>query len=121
MAKKVLVVDDEENIRLLVKGLLEDWGYEVSMAKDGKGCLAKLKKKKFNLVLMDFFMPLMSGREVVERIRKNPKLKNTKIAFLTVADFRVEGIEALERLKILDYITKPFSNEDLKKRIKKII
>ena len=121
MTIKILIVDDEEDIRLLVKSLLEDFGYEVSMAKDGKECLAKLKKKKFNLVLMDFFMPLMSGREAVEKIRKNPKLKNTKIIFLTVADFRVEGIEALKKLNILDYITKPFSNEDLKKMIKKVI
>jgi len=121
MAKKVLVVDDEENIRLVVKALLEGWGYEVSMAKGGKECLAKLKKKKFDLVLMDFFMPIMSGREVVERIRENPKLKNTKIAFLTVADFRPIGVRELEKLKCLDYIKKPFDNEDLKKRIKKII
>ena len=119
--KKILIVDDEKDIRLLVKTLLGDEDYKVSIAKDGKDCLALLKKKKFDLILIDFFMPGMSGRELAERIRYNPKTKNAKFAFLTVATFSKDGEKELQRLGCLDYIKKPIDNDDFKKRVKKII
>lgn len=121
MAKRILIVDDEKDIRALIKALLEDAGYQVAEAKDGKECIAKLGEEKFNLVLIDFFMPEMSGRELAERLRKNPKTKNTKFAFLTIAIFSKKGEEELKRLGSLDYIKKPIDNEDFKKRVKKML
>ena len=119
--KKVLIVDDEEDIRTLIKNLLENEGYDVSAARNGKECLAELRKKKFDLILIDFFMPRMSGRELAEKIRNDPKLKDAKFAFLTAAQFGGMGKKELNKLNSLDYITKPFSNKDLKERIKKMI
>jgi CheY-like chemotaxis protein len=121
MAKKIMTVDDEENILMLVKELLEEEGYNVKTASSGKEALAKLRKEKFDLVLLDFFMPEMSGRDVAEEIRKDKKLKNLKLAFLTVAQYGKHGMDELKRLKVLDYIQKPFDNDDLKARVKKIV
>jgi len=121
MAKKILVVDDELQIRRLVKELLEDEGFKVDETDNGMGTLAILKKKSFDLILLDFFMPEMSGREVAERIRKNPKTKSAKLAFMTVAEFGPEGETMLKKLRILDYIKKPFDNEDFLKRVKKLV
>ena len=121
MAKKILVVDDEADIRNSIKALLEYEGYEVWAAEDGKECLSMLKKNKFDLALIDFFMPIMSGRELAERIRADKKLKSLKIIFLTGATFSEAGMKELNKIKISDYIKKPFDNKDLVKRIKNII
>jgi CheY-like chemotaxis protein len=118
--KRILVVDDEENIRELVKDLLKD-DFKVTCVEDGIRGLELLKKRKFDLILLDFFMPGMSGKEVAEEIRKNPKAKNTKIAFLTVASFGKEGHKSLKKLKVLDYIQKPFNNDDFTYRVKKMV
>ena len=69
---------------------------------------------------MDMMMPGMSGREATERIRQNPKTKDLKVVFLTVARFSETGKETLDNLKVLDYITKPFDNEELVKKVKKL-
>lgn len=119
--KKILIVDDERDIRDLVKTLLTENGYEVSAAKDAKDCLEKLKFDRFDLVLLDFFMPKMSGRQLAEEIRNNPKLRALKLAFLTIAKYGKEGMKELKRLGISDYIQKPFDNNDLIRRVKKIL
>lgn len=121
MAKKILVVDDEESLLQLVSVLLEEEGYEVLTASSGDEALAKLKDSKPDLVLMDMMMPGMSGREVCEKIRSNPSTKDLKIAFLTVAKFSESGKETLTKMNVSDYITKPFENADLLKRVKKIV
>jgi len=121
MAKKIMVVDDEEALIELLDAVLETEGYEVITATSGDECLEKLKTVKPDLILLDMMMPGMSGREVCENIRKNPKTKDLKVAFLTVAKFSETGKNVLKKMKVLDYITKPFDNDDLLKRIKKII
>jgi CheY-like chemotaxis protein len=118
---KILIVDDEDDIRLLIKTLLEDEGYEVNEAKDGRDGMDKLKKGSYSLVLLDFFMPGMSGREVLEKIRADDKLRDTKIIFLTVANFSAAGEDELKKLKCMDYIRKPFENDDFLRRVKKAL
>ena len=117
--KRIMVVDDEESVLELLKAVLENDGYTVLTASDGEECLEKLKKTKPDLVLLDMMMPGMSGREVCERIRKDPKTKNLKIIFVTVARFSEMGKDTLSKMNVLDYITKPFDNADLLKRVKK--
>jgi DNA-binding response OmpR family regulator len=119
--KKILVVDDETNLVELIKAVLETNGFSVATASTGQECLNTLKTMKPDLVLLDMMMPMMSGREVCEKIRINPKTKNLKVAFLTVARFSDMGKEMLDKLKVSDYITKPFDNKDLVKRVKKIV
>ncbi|ODS35584.1 MAG: hypothetical protein A7315_14630 [Candidatus Altiarchaeales archaeon WOR_SM1_79] len=118
---KIMIVDDEPHIVKSVKTILEKRGYEVIGAESGRECLQKLEKERFDLILMDFFMPEMDGRMVIEEIRENPGLKGTKIAVLTSAEFRERGMEILKELNILDYIAKPIDIDDFTSRIKKII
>jgi len=121
MAKKtILVVDDEEPILDAIEEILKPEGYTILKASNGKECLSKLSKKP-DLVLLDFFMPDMSGREVLEEIRKNPKTKNTKVALLTAASFSPAGEKKLEGMDIEDDIKKPFHQKDLIKRVKGMI
>ena len=68
MAKKIMVVDDEPDIRATVKTVLEKNGYKVVTAVDGDDCLKKLKKEKPDLILMDIMMPGTPVREVVPTI-----------------------------------------------------
>jgi DNA-binding response OmpR family regulator len=119
--KKIMVVDDEESIVELVKAIMESEEYEVVTAMDGNECLEKLKTVKPDLIILDMMMPGMSGREVCEKIRENPKTKNLKVAFLTVAKFSETGKGVLKEMKVLDYITKPFENQDLVRRVKKLV
>lgn len=121
MAKKIMIVDDENSLLELVSALMEQEGYEVITAISGQECLEKLKTVKPDLILLDMMMPGMSGREVCEKIRGDPKTKGLKIAFLTVAKFSETGKETLTEMKVLDYITKPFENDDLARRVKKML
>lgn len=119
MAKKIMLVDDEESLRELVNAILTQDGFEVILASSGKECLELLKKENPDLILMDMMMPGMSGREATEKIRADPKNKNLKIAFLTVARFSETGKETLDKLNVIDYITKPFDNTELVEKVKK--
>lgn len=121
MPKRIMVVDDEENLLELVKTLLEQEGFEVITASSGKECLEKLKKVKPDLILLDVMMPGMTGREVLEKIRENPKTKGLKVAFLTVVRYSEASKANMERLKVADYITKPFDNKDLIRRVKRLV
>ena len=121
MAKKIMIVDDEPSLRELLRAILENENYSVITAENGQECLDQLKEEKPDLILMDMMMPGMSGRETTEKIRSDTKTKGIKVAFLTVAQFSEVGKSKLGELKVSDYITKPFDNADLIKRIKKIV
>jgi DNA-binding response OmpR family regulator len=121
MPKKILVVDDEPHMVELLKAILGAEGFHVVTANKGEKALELLKKEKPDLLLLDMMMPGMSGREVAEKIRANPKTKDLKIIFVTVAQFSESGREVLEKLDVADYITKPFDNSDLVARVKKVI
>lgn len=121
MVKKVMIVDDEADLCETVKLLLEGKGLGVVAALSGAEALEKLRKERVDLVLIDFFMPEMSGRGLVAEIRADPKLRDLKLAFLTVASFGEVGREDLRKLEILDYIQKPFDNEDLVRRVKRMV
>ena len=116
-----MIVDDEPHILELVKAILEQEGYIAITAESGQEALEKLETVAPDLILLDMMMPGISGREVCERIRKNPKTANLKVAFLTVAQFSEVGKNVLRDLKVLDYIAKPFTNTELVKRVKVLI
>ena len=120
--KTILIVDDEKNIRSALEIILSS-AYQVKAAENGKQALAMLKsgKVKPQLVILDMFMPEISGREVAEQIRKDDELKDIKLIFLTVAKFSEMGKGEIAKLKVADYITKPFDNNDLLKRVKKVL
>ncbi len=118
---KIMIVDDEPDVVESIKIILEKEGYFVVGTTSGDECIEKLKKERVDLILMDFFMPGMDGRMVIEKIKEDPKLQDIKIAFLTSAAFRERGMEILKELNILDYITKPIEIDDFILRIERMI
>ncbi|MFC2154365.1 response regulator [Candidatus Altiarchaeota archaeon] len=118
---RVLVVDDEPSILETFKKILAGEGFEVLTASSGQECLDKLQSEEVDLLLLDFFMPGMSGREVCEKIRADSKTKNLKIVFVTAAEFRGEGKKILDKLGITDYIEKPVEASELTSRVKRAI
>jgi CheY-like chemotaxis protein len=113
----VMIVDDEESIRLLVESILKEEGYEVVSARSGKECLKMLEKVKPDLILLDIMMSKMTGLDVAEKIRKSPGINEIKIIFLTVLKGNDINPTLLKNLRVTDYITKPFDNTDLLRRV----
>jgi CheY-like chemotaxis protein len=118
---KILIVDDEQDMAALFKEILEAEGYEVSVVNSGKECLLTLSQEKFDLVLMDMFMPELSGRETFKLIRNDEKLKGTKVAFLTVADLGQKGKSELEFFGAVGYLSKSITNDVLLTKVEKMI
>ncbi len=123
---KILVVDDNNDTVDMVKTLLATQGYDVEIAFNGKKALDLLMEDAKHhtlpdLMILDMFMPEMSGREVCEHVRKNVDLKQLKIIFFTVADFSDKGRDMLQRFNVSDYIVKPFHNDDFLRRIKQVL
>ena len=122
-----MIVDDTRDTVEMVEKLLKSEGYTTIIAFNGKEALDTLRSLKADgrpdLILLDMFMPEMSGREVCETIRadKDPGLKDIKIAFFTVANFKEHGKQILNDLKVNDYITKPFDVDDLLNRVRTIL
>ncbi|MCX6664837.1 MAG: response regulator [Euryarchaeota archaeon] len=119
MTKKILVVDDEQDVRLSVQQILEMSGYMVTQAENGRDCLVKLEKETPDLVVLDIMMPGMSGWDVAAKIKENPSWTNIPIVFLTAkGDEMSVGMGGLASV---DYIVKPFDIIDLKQRIDKVL
>jgi two-component system alkaline phosphatase synthesis response regulator PhoP len=114
--KKIMVVDDEPDIRASVKTILKKKGYKVVTAISGDDCLKQLKKEKPDLILMDIMMPGTPTREVVK------KIKDIKISFLSVVrTSEAEKEELMKQSNIVDFIQKPFDIDELIKRVNKIL
>ena len=121
MKIRVLIVDDEQEFVKALSERLTIRDYDVSTCLSGKEAVEKLKHYLYDVVILDVLMPGMSGRETCERIRENPETKDLRVVFLTVARFSEVGKDILSKMNVLDYITKPFDNEDLVKRIKRAL
>ncbi|MDI1255777.1 MAG: response regulator transcription factor [Flavobacterium sp.] len=111
----ILIVEDEIGIIRFLKQGLEEEGYEVTSASDGVKALELVQKQSFDLLLLDWMLPKMTGLEVCKAIRE--KEIRTPIIFLTAKDTVQETIEGL-KAGANDYIKKPFSFDELVERIK---
>ncbi len=120
MAKRVLVVDDEPNIVLSLRFLMEREGFEVEVAPTGEAALQALGRRPVDLVLLDVMMPELDGFEVCERIRTNPDWAATRIVMLTAKGRAVERDKGLG-LGADAYVTKPFSTRELVARVKQML
>ncbi len=113
---RVMVVDDEENIREVLSSYLDTLGYEVVTASDGQDALDKFEEGTFDLIVSDLLMPTIDGLELLKQIRE----KDRNVIFLMITGY--PSIEtAVEAIKkgAYDYITKPFHMEDVKLRIER--
>jgi DNA-binding response OmpR family regulator len=118
--KKILIADDNENIRDALTYLLEDEGYALSMAKDGSDALKKVREFHPDILFLDIMMPEMNGYEVCRVIKNDPKLKNTYVIMLT-AKGQVAEQERGKEVGADEYIVKPFSPMEILSKIKNIL
>ncbi len=116
----ILLADDEDNLREIIAFNLEQQGYNVLLAKNGKEALYIFmqKKNELHLALLDISMPSMNGFELCEKIKSIDK--NFPVFFLTVRNDREDKIHGL-KMGADDYLTKPFDLEELLLRVKKIL
>jgi two-component system response regulator ArlR len=113
--KHILIVEDEEGIVQFLKQGLEEENYQVSAANNGLDGFKLFQNQKFDLVLLDWMLPKMTGLQVCQKIREtNSKIP---IIFLTAKDTVQETVEGL-KTGANDYIKKPFSFDELVERIK---
>jgi two-component system, cell cycle response regulator DivK len=108
MSKRILVVDDQEDLRGVLRDLLTGSGYTVIEAADGEAGVAKAKSDHPDLILMDIQMPVIDGYEATRRIKADPTLKPTPV--VAVSSFAMKGDEEKARAAGCDhYVTKPYS------------
>ncbi len=117
MQKKILVVDNEEDIVEMLKYNLEKEGYTVFTALNGKRAIEQAHENKPNLILLDIMMPEMDGWEVCKQLMKDEKTSTIPVIFLTAKGSEVDEVVGLE-LGADDYIVKPISIRKLIARIK---
>ena len=117
MEKKILIVEDEQDIGHLLQFQVENMGYKTKLVFSGEGALALFNENKvYDLVIVDWMLPGLSGVEVAQFIRKKDSLKHTSILMLTAKSDTQDIIEGLNS-GADDYVTKPFHPEVLKARI----
>jgi diguanylate cyclase (GGDEF)-like protein len=120
MAIKILIVDDEDDIRDVLRITLEGENYEVIEAKNGEEGLKIIQTKPLDLVLLDYKMPKMTGPEVCLRVKKDILLRHLPVIMVTgkgdISD-KIEGIDAGAD----DYVVKPFEPKELLARIRMIL
>ena len=115
---KILIVEDEPNMRMGIKDNLEFEGYHVDIADNGADGLDKIRTNKYNLVLLDVMLPKMSGFDVCKTVRQEGN--KVPIILLTAKGEEIDKILGLE-LGADDYVTKPFSLRELLARIKAVL
>jgi DNA-binding response OmpR family regulator len=115
---RILIVEDEVQMRLGLKDNLEFEGYEVDMAEDGEQCLLQVETSDYDLILLDVMLPKLSGFDVCKQLRTRGF--NNPIIMLTAKGEEIDKVLGLE-LGADDYITKPFSLRELLARIKAVL
>ena len=112
MGKRILVVDDDELVRLALEELLMPEGYEIHTASSGREALDKIKENIYDLLMLDIIMPEMDGIELCRKIREKDDYSEVPIVFLTAKsreEDRSVGLEAGANL----FLSKPISPEKL--------
>lgn len=114
----ILVVDDERNVRNLIRKILEENGYTVTTIATGEEALVELRRSKFDLLILDLKLPGMSGTELLRRMRQ----EGIELPALIVSAITTAGpvVEAMKQ-GASDYLSKPFSAQDLLKKVGELL
>ncbi len=123
MSKKVLIVDDEAHIRLLLEQTLDkllDVGVEILIAKGGAEALETIRSERPNLVLLDVMMPVMNGFDVCKTVKADAELSDIFIMMLTAKGQELDRVTGSEVGADL-YMTKPFDPDDVLERAAEIL
>ncbi len=112
MAKKILIADDEEDVKIIIQLFLESKGFEIITAFDGLDAIDKARSESPDLILLDVMMPIIDGFEVCRRLKADPKTAPIPIVMLSAAsqtESKKRGFDA----GATDYIVKPFEPDHL--------
>jgi DNA-binding response OmpR family regulator len=121
MAKKIVIADDEVLVRQVIKQVLQNEGYDVIEAKDGKEAVELVRDEKPDLLIIDVRMPVMDGMQACRIIREfDEPIRSIPIIILTAID-TVLGRRLSAELGIELYLTKPISMKELRQRVRELI
>jgi two-component system, chemotaxis family, chemotaxis protein CheY len=117
LSMPVLVVDDYSTMIRIICNLLKQLGYQnIDNANDGATALAKLRSKRYGLVISDWNMEPMSGYDLLKEVRADPQLATTPFIMIT-AESKTENVIAAKRAGVSNYIVKPFNAQTLQTKI----
>ncbi|GMB08648.1 response regulator transcription factor [Thermolongibacillus altinsuensis] len=117
---KILLAEDEEVLRMLVVDTLEDEGHEIDEACDGEEAIKLIKQNDYDLVLLDYMMPIYTGLEVIQYIRQILEKKDVKIMMLSAKSQQADQQRVLEAGANY-FMAKPYSPLELVKQIEAIL
>ena len=113
---KILVLDDERDLTFMLGTVLQFNKYEVTTTEVPCDAMEKLKQNNFDLLITDLKMEGMSGMEVIDAVRKDPKFQSLKIIMLTSCDLSEEELKKLSKLNVT-YMKKPFLPNEIVQKI----
>ncbi len=120
MSARILIVEDEPNILIPLKFLMEQNGYEVFDVQKGEDVIPAIENNRPALILLDIMLPKTDGFAVCQMIRNNPEWHDIKIIIISAMGNKLDITKGLA-LGADEYITKPFSNADVINRVKKLL
>ena len=113
----ILVVDDYNTMIRIIRNLLRQLGFEnVDEATDGTSALARMREKKYGLIISDWNMEPMTGYDLLKEVRSDPEMKATPFIMVT-AESKTENVIAAKKAGVNNYIVKPFNAQTLKTKI----
>ncbi len=120
MSKRILMVEDQEDNRQIIRDMLSATDYELTEAENGEQALAAVAKQRPDLILMDIQLPIMDGNEATRRIKADPTLKS--IPIIAVTSYALSGEEQKARAAGCDeYVPKPYSPRQLLAKIRQCL
>lgn len=116
----ILIVDDYQTMIRIIRNLLKQLGFEnVDDASDGTTAIAKMRDKKYGLVISDWNMEPMTGFELLQKVREQTELAETPFIMVT-AESKTENVIAARKAGVNNYIVKPFTAQTLKTKIEAV-
>ncbi|MGZ5835989.1 MAG: response regulator [Xanthobacteraceae bacterium] len=120
MTKRILVVEDQEDNRQILRDLLGSVGFEMVEASDGQEALVQAAKQRPDLILMDIQLPVMDGYEATRRLKSDPATKS--IPIIVVTSYALSGDEGKAKAAGCDaYVTKPYSPRQLLAKVREFL
>jgi len=119
-AKTIVCVEDEPEVIELIQVMLETSGYRVIGVIGGREALEVIRREKPDMVLLDLMMPEVDGWTVFKQMRADPELKNIPVVPVTAVDKPIDMMLALEVAGVDEYVTKPFSRNELIASVEKV-
>ncbi|WP_067728484.1 response regulator [Oceanobacillus damuensis] len=118
MPKEILVVDDQPGIRLLLTDILTSEGYHVSLASTGKEALDKINKESYDLIILDYKLPIVDGKEILEILEKEER----DISVILMSGMAENIKQEIEKIKMVRrIIAKPFNIKDFCAHVEEIL